>query len=87
MGKQYPTGSIVKYSDGNLYVATHDNPGYNPTISTYFWSLKASNWVMGQQYAAGSIVKFSDGNFYIAKFDNPGYNPTISTYFWSRYAC
>ena len=25
-------------TDWNLYIATHDNPGYDPTISTWFWS-------------------------------------------------
>ncbi len=28
----------MKYpANGNCYQATYDNPGYNPTISTYFW--------------------------------------------------
>jgi hypothetical protein len=37
-GHWYPTGSVVRYTNGNHYVATHDNPGYDPTISTWFWS-------------------------------------------------
>ncbi|MGW1082254.1 glycoside hydrolase family 19 protein [Kitasatospora sp. NPDC002522] len=37
-GQQYATGAIVKYSNGLYYIATHDNPGYDPTISTWFWS-------------------------------------------------
>ncbi|MFE1319995.1 glycoside hydrolase family 19 protein [Kitasatospora phosalacinea] len=38
-GTQYATGSIVKYApNGQYYIATHDNPGYDPTISTWFWS-------------------------------------------------
>ena len=37
-GKQYAAGSIVTYSNGSQYVAKVANPGYNPTISTYFWS-------------------------------------------------
>lgn len=36
-GAQYHTGDIVVYK-GSLYIATHDNPGYDPTISTWFWS-------------------------------------------------
>lgn len=36
-GTSYHTGDIVSYG-GKLYVATHDNPGYDPTISTWFWS-------------------------------------------------
>ncbi len=102
MGKQYSAGNVVKYSNGNHYIAKQPNPGYDPTISTYFWSAhncsgspapaptpscKSSNWVMGQQYAVGSVVKYSNGSLYIAKFANPGFNPTISTYYWSRYAC
>ncbi|HEY3478091.1 MAG TPA: glycoside hydrolase family 19 protein, partial [Streptomyces sp.] len=37
-GHNYVTGDIVKYTNGNYYIATHDNPGYDPTISTWFWS-------------------------------------------------
>lgn len=37
-GKQYAAGSVVTYSNGIRYKANFDNPGYNPTISTYFWS-------------------------------------------------
>jgi len=33
----YKTGDKVTYN-GAGYVATMDNPGYDPTISTYFWS-------------------------------------------------
>ncbi|MEU7039585.1 glycoside hydrolase family 19 protein [Streptomyces varsoviensis] len=36
-GKSYVTGDIVKYTNGNFYRATHDNPGYDPVISTWFW--------------------------------------------------
>ncbi|MDB5869073.1 MAG: hypothetical protein JWP96_1405 [Polaromonas sp.] len=38
MGQQYAAGDIVTYSDGNSYIAKVANPGYNPTISTYYWS-------------------------------------------------
>jgi predicted chitinase len=38
-GAQYHTKDVVHYSgNGRYYVATHDNPGYDPTISTWFWS-------------------------------------------------
>ncbi|GAA4911737.1 chitinase [Stackebrandtia albiflava] len=37
-GTWYPAGSIVRYSDGNLYIAEHDNPGYDPVISTWYWN-------------------------------------------------
>ncbi|MFE9663891.1 glycoside hydrolase family 19 protein [Streptomyces sp. NPDC005955] len=36
-GANYQTGDIVKYSDGSVYVAERDNPGYNPVTSTYYW--------------------------------------------------
>ena len=37
-GRQYAVGNVVRYSNGSLYAATSANPGYNPTVSTYFWS-------------------------------------------------
>ncbi|MFH9425144.1 glycoside hydrolase family 19 protein [Streptomyces sp. NPDC017529] len=36
-GKPYVTGDIVKYTNGQYYRAKHDNPGYDPVISTWFW--------------------------------------------------
>ncbi|MFI6289821.1 glycoside hydrolase family 19 protein [Streptomyces sp. NPDC051018] len=36
-GANYRTGDIVKYTDGEIYVAERDNPGYNPVVSTYYW--------------------------------------------------
>ncbi|WP_037910941.1 glycoside hydrolase family 19 protein [Actinacidiphila yeochonensis] len=37
-GRSYVAGDIVQYTNGLDYVATHDNPGYDPTISTWYWS-------------------------------------------------
>jgi chitodextrinase len=37
-GKQYAVGSVVTYAKGVMYIAKVANPGYNPTISTYFWA-------------------------------------------------
>ncbi len=37
MGKPYAAGALVSYN-GRLYKAKFDNPGYNPTISTYYWA-------------------------------------------------
>jgi chitinase len=38
-GTAYRTGDVVLYpKNGNYYIATHDNPGYDPIISTWFWS-------------------------------------------------
>ncbi|MFS8201529.1 glycoside hydrolase family 19 protein [Streptomyces sp. CWNU-52B] len=36
-GQSYVTGNIVRYTDGKAYIAEHDNPGYDPIISTWFW--------------------------------------------------
>ena len=38
-GQYYAVGSIVTYTaNGQLYIATNANPGYDPTISTWYWS-------------------------------------------------
>jgi predicted chitinase len=42
----YVTGDKVLYN-GAGYIATMDNPGYDPTISTYFWSPYACTPVQG----------------------------------------
>ncbi|WP_425457115.1 glycoside hydrolase family 19 protein [Amycolatopsis cihanbeyliensis] len=36
-GQSYVAGDIVRYTDGNLYLAVHDNPGYDPVISHWYW--------------------------------------------------
>ena len=36
-GTNYVVGARVLYN-GRVYVATHENPGYDPVISTWFWS-------------------------------------------------
>ncbi|HEY3869433.1 MAG TPA: glycoside hydrolase family 19 protein, partial [Actinocrinis sp.] len=38
-GQYYDVGAIVTYTaNGQLYIATNANPGYDPTISTWYWS-------------------------------------------------
>jgi len=38
-GTNYNVGNIVKYpANGHFYKCTNANPGYDPTISTWFWS-------------------------------------------------
>lgn len=38
-GTYYDVGAIVTYpANGLLYIATNANPGYDPTISTWYWS-------------------------------------------------
>jgi predicted chitinase len=39
-GVWYRTGTVVTF-EGNTYVALHGNPGYDPTISTWYWAPKA----------------------------------------------
>ncbi|MEV0384884.1 glycoside hydrolase family 19 protein [Nonomuraea sp. NPDC050643] len=36
-GQWYPVGSIVRYTDGNYYIAVNENPGYDPVISHWYW--------------------------------------------------
>ncbi|MBO4209211.1 carbohydrate-binding protein, partial [Micromonospora echinofusca] len=36
-GTWYVAGSIVRYTNGLHYIAEHDNPGYDPVISTWYW--------------------------------------------------
>ncbi len=85
-GRYYAAGSIVAYNSA-LYQAKYANPGYNPTISTYYWArYTGTTWVQGRYYAAGSVVIYN-GTSYRAKYANPGYNPTISTYYWAPAGC
>jgi hypothetical protein len=35
-GTEYQVGDIVQF-EGNLYIAENENPGYDPTVSTWFW--------------------------------------------------
>ena len=102
-GTNYNVGAIVEYpSNGDYYIATNANPGYDPTISTWYWSpytcssssgggsscSTATTWTAGTNYAVGAIVEYpSNGQYYIATNANPGYDPTISTWFWSPYSC
>ncbi|MFB6894273.1 chitinase [Kitasatospora sp. NPDC056327] len=37
-GANYQTRDIVLHTDGKIYVARRDNPGYNPAVSTYYWA-------------------------------------------------
>ncbi|MDQ2587731.1 glycoside hydrolase family 19 protein [Saccharothrix yanglingensis] len=36
-GQWYTAGSIVRYTNGLYYIAEHDNPGYDPVVSTWYW--------------------------------------------------
>ncbi|HTJ70496.1 MAG TPA: glycoside hydrolase family 19 protein [Actinospica sp.] len=102
-GQYYDVGAIVEYpANGQYYIATNANPGYDPTISTWYWSPYTCSgssgggsscsgyptWVAGQYYNVGAIVEYpANGQYYIATNANPGYDPTISTWYWSPYTC
>ncbi|MFH9983297.1 glycoside hydrolase family 19 protein [Streptomyces sp. NPDC017179] len=53
-GRAYVTGDIVRYTDGKAYIAEHDNPGYDPVISTWFW--KPYNCESGNGTPVGNFV-------------------------------
>jgi len=101
-GTNYSVGAIVQYpANGEYYIATNANPGYDPTISTWYWSpytcaggssgsgsCDATTWTAGTNYSVGAIVEYpANGQYYIATNANPGYDPTISTWYWSPYTC
>ncbi len=83
-GSNYAAGAVVTYN-GLQFVAKYANPGYIPTVSTYYWA-PIGAWVQGKSYAAGAVVTYS-GATYQAKSANPGYNPTISTNYWTKLGC
>ncbi|MGW6916505.1 glycoside hydrolase family 19 protein [Kitasatospora sp. NPDC054939] len=38
-GRAYTAGQVVRYAPNGInYRALHDNPGYDPTISTWYWT-------------------------------------------------
>ncbi|MET7683867.1 glycoside hydrolase family 19 protein [Streptomyces sp. NPDC005423] len=53
-GRSYATGNIVRYTDGKAYIAEHDNPGYDPVISTWYWEPYACD--SGPSTPVGSFV-------------------------------
>ncbi|WP_437581638.1 glycosyl hydrolase family 18 protein [Sorangium sp. So ce887] len=98
-GQWYDEGTVVNY-EGAAYIAEHGNPGYSPTVSTYFWepytgcndspgpvddACSYPQWTEGAWYDEGAVVSY-EGSAYIAEHGNPGYIPTVSTYFWEPYA-
>jgi predicted chitinase len=53
-GTTYLAGAVVRYN-GGFYRAEHDNPGYDPVISTWFWEPTAS-------CPGGTTTSSSSGN-------------------------
>jgi predicted chitinase len=83
----YEEGVTVRYA-GELYTALHDNPGYDPKISTWYWK-KADlgcapvqsrvcdfpDWNGDTVYKAGMVVRYTDGKLYRAKRAIPSWEP------------
>lgn len=101
-GAWYNAGDIVKF-EGAYYLAEHENPGYIPTVITWFWQPNSGSsctggssgggqascpgWSEGSWYNAGDTVEYQ-GQYYVAEHENPGYIPTVSTWFWQpAYSC
>lgn len=82
--RPYAAGSIVTYR-GRLYFAKHENPGYIPDVSTYFWA-EVSVWAAGDLYLAGSVVNHT-GKVYVASVDKPGTAPGEDPQHWAEQGC
>ena len=61
-GQNYVVGNIVKYTNGQYYRATHDNPGYDPTISTWFWEPFACDGGTNPPTQGGFVVSEAQFN-------------------------
>ncbi|TXS79133.1 chitinase [Streptomyces sp. me109] len=59
-GRSYVTGNIVRYTDGKAYIAEHDNPGYDPVISTWYWEPYACDG--GSTNPSGFVVSEAQFN-------------------------
>ncbi len=54
-GQQYYAGNKVSYQ-GGYYIAEYDNPGYIPTVSTYFWEPISASACGGVASSSSSSV-------------------------------
>jgi predicted chitinase len=94
-GQFYNPGDKVIFN-GQAYVAEHGNPGYDPTISTWYWEPTSCSggssgsatscsgtpvWQARTPYEAGALVVYN-GKKYRAAHANPGYDPVISHWYW-----
>src|SRR6186713_1957660 len=62
-GDNYVTGNIVIYQ-GGYYIAEHDNPGYIPTVSTWFWDPTTSAACGSSSSSVGSFTKLVEAESY-----------------------
>jgi predicted chitinase len=71
-GQYYDVGAIVQYpANGQYYIATNANPGYDPTISTWYWSPYACSGSTGGGGGTGGGGTGGGGGFVVseAQFD------------------
>jgi predicted chitinase len=64
-GTTYAEGDIVLFQ-GSYYVAEHENPGYDPTISTYFWepyTCTTGGGTTGGSSGGGGSAPVGDSSF------------------------
>lgn len=66
-GHNYVTGDIVKYTDGKFYVAEHDNPGYDPTVSTWYWDPYGCTGSTSGGTTGGTTTPPSNGSFVVTE--------------------
>jgi chitodextrinase len=82
--RPYAVGSIVTYR-GKLYYAKHENPGYIPGVSTYYWT-EIPAWAAAEAYNAGNITNYQ-GKMYVAKVDKPDSVPGANAAHWAEQGC
>lgn len=68
-GTTYADGAIVKYM-GGYYIAEHENPGYDPLISTYFWDPYSCPTAGGNGGTSGSTGTGGGGPVGESAFDD-----------------
>jgi predicted chitinase/chitodextrinase len=61
-GQFYRAGAIVRYTDGRYYIAEHDNPGYDPVISTWYWNPHTCGGTTNPPNPGGFVVTESQFN-------------------------
>lgn len=70
-GNQYYEGDVVFYAeDGGYYVAEHDNPGYIPTVSTYFWEPTSASACGGSSSGSSSSSSSGGGSAQVIQAEN-----------------
>jgi hypothetical protein len=71
----YVSGSVVKFSDGNTYLAIAPSTGQSPAYNTAYWSLISAAGGSGGGGTAGAAATISVGATYTG---NPGSNASVA---------